>query len=286
MKKILIISEYYAPTQAIASNRWSKIAYYLKKKYDVKITVLTIRRNYSHKESIMGYSLKDYSLKKETQAVDEFIVADYNSFSIFLTRLFAYVRKHILGKNEPNKYLEQYQPADNKKGFTAELKRLYRFSLNVYLNTTYYRDTIRELKNKTERYDYVISTYGPYWPGLVGRYLKKKNKDIVWLADFRDYCIRDYYHSFTNWLHGAYLNLICRRADVVTEVVSGMDVEKYAKEKIRVVSNGYDKYDTVQNENSIKFVFVYTETTTSFERRCRVLYFYFDRLKSISAPYI
>ena len=259
MKKVLIVSEYFAPTQAIASNRWSKIAYYLKKNHDVSIDVLTIRRNYTHKESFMGYSLKDTTLKKETASVDNYIVIDYNCFVVFIALIVDFIKTRILKTNNSYKYNEGGVKYVNKNNinFISNL----RDNLEVFLlNYTRYLDGVKCIKKSVHKYDYVITTYGPYWPNMVGHYIKKRNKNIIWMADFRDYCYRESDTIIQKLFNKIYLKSVCKTSDIVSEVLEGMDVEKFSKTKCVVVSNGYDPTDKKECIQPNKFTFLYTGT--------------------------
>lgn len=259
MKRILIISEYFAPTQAIASNRWSKIAYYLKQQHDVSIDVLTIRRNYTHKESIMGYSLKDDLLKKETKAINKFYVIDYNKFIVFLVLLVDLIKRYILKIDNTNKLNESVLPITSRDRKFKILK-IRDYLEMILLNISNYYGGIKCIKNHVSDYDVVISTYGPYWPNLVGNYIKKKNKNIKWIADFRDYCTRTNYSMLHRYINNIYLKKICKRTDLVYEVIDGMDVECFAKRKIKVLPNGYDPVE-IKNIGTIeKFTILYTGT--------------------------
>ncbi len=65
MKKILIISEFIAPFQAIASIRWTKIAKYLKKNHDAHISVVTIDKRYKGISLHLTQTRIDKLLKKD-----------------------------------------------------------------------------------------------------------------------------------------------------------------------------------------------------------------------------
>ncbi len=259
MKKILIISEYFAPTQAIASNRWSKIAYYLKQQHDVSIDVLTIRRNYSHKESIMGYSLKDDLLKKETKSINKFYVIDYNKFIVFLVLLVDLIKRHVFKVDNTNKLNESVLPITSRNRKYKILK--FRDYLEmILLNISNYYGGVKCIKNHVNEYDVVISTYGPYWPNLVGNYIKKRNKKIKWIADFRDYCTRTNYSNFHRNINNIYLRKISKRTDLIYEVIDGMDVEGFANRKIQVLPNGYDPVEMKNIGPIEKFFVLYTGT--------------------------
>ena len=257
MKRILIISEYFAPTQAIASNRWSKIAYYLKQQHDVCIDVLTIRRNYTHKESIMGYSLKDDLLKKEIKSINKFYVIDYNKLIVFLVLLVDLIKRYILKIDNTNKLNESVLPITSRNR-KFKIYKIRDYLEMILLNISNYYGGIKCIKNYVNDYDVVISTYGPYWPHFVGDYIKKHNNQIVWLADFRDNCTRDNYSKSQKKYNDLYLKKICKNANIVSETESGMDAEMYSKNKIVVFTNGYDPAEERKTYTSSKFSFLYT----------------------------
>ena len=64
---LLIISEYIAPVQAIASIRWTKIAKYLKRdNEEISITVLSNEKNYDNPENLLPLCRKDSLLEQDS----------------------------------------------------------------------------------------------------------------------------------------------------------------------------------------------------------------------------
>lgn len=83
MKKILIICEYIAPVQAIASVRWTKIAKYIKRCHEVEISILTNKKNYDDKQSVVPISIEDPLLKLDLCIFDNMWIADYSKEYIY-----------------------------------------------------------------------------------------------------------------------------------------------------------------------------------------------------------
>ena len=79
--KILIVSEYIAPLQAIASVRWTKIAKYIKKAHpEAKITVLTNQMDFSEDAG----QKRDELLAEDMWAFDEYWQVPKSSQIYFL----------------------------------------------------------------------------------------------------------------------------------------------------------------------------------------------------------
>ncbi|MDZ7795651.1 MAG: hypothetical protein U5N56_00775 [Candidatus Marinimicrobia bacterium] len=50
----------------------------------------------------------------------------------------------------------------------------------------WYYNSIKYIKNKKIKYNYIISTSGPNITHFIAKYAKKINKEAIWISDFRD----------------------------------------------------------------------------------------------------
>ncbi len=158
MKKILIISAFYAPKIHVASNRALAMAKYLKKSgFDVTV--------------ISEFSApRDLGELRKTQ--DQGIEIFYVNGSHFLNRETFFDRPgfvlHKL-KSLKNKLLNFFV-MDDMPGFYQGFKRVLLDS-----DTLHFQD-----------FDFVLSTYAPLSSHLIGWEIKKKFPKVKWIADFRD----------------------------------------------------------------------------------------------------
>ncbi|MBN2853585.1 MAG: glycosyltransferase family 4 protein [Clostridia bacterium] len=118
--------------------------------------------------------------------------------------------------------------------------------------------------------DILYSTSFPYSDHLLGLYVKKKMKNIKWVADFRDEWTNNPYFKYSKFRTSIEKKLekkILANADsLITNTPYMRDnfIESYPfiKDKIAVIPNGYDQEDyhdmSLNHENNHIFTITYT----------------------------
>lgn len=242
--KILIISEYIAPYQAVASIRWTKIIKYLKRNHHIeRIDVVTLDKKTDN------YRIKsDALLENDLKYIDHYYAVPtpmlnmvFNIKKCFQTQL--------NGKQKAGK--------KNRKIRQKVRSLLVYFFTEFYITLSVFRYIRRKIK--IEQYDAVITSYGPKWTHLVGCRLNKKFKNMHWIADFRDQWIREF-----NKINPERLikkaKRICSGADCLLRVNPYLELFESQGQKVVVIPNGYDPEEKLEPEKSEVFRIVYTGT--------------------------
>jgi glycosyltransferase involved in cell wall biosynthesis len=125
-------------------------------------------------------------------------------------------------------------------------------------------------KIKSEKFDIVISTGGPYSVHRVGLGLKKKYPNIKWIVDWRDLWTRHHefkgFFLFWPWeyllerqFHGL-ANLIVTVSPPLAQILKGI-----TKTRVEVIYNGFDfddyrQIESIPRKNNTKFTIRFTGT--------------------------
>lgn len=233
MKRILVISELFYPTNRIGALRPSKICKFLiEKGYDVDIiTAYPAQGIYESKNS------KVYSIYKTT-------------FS-------------------PNISIQETRWKKINNNFVNQLRYFKRTFFFYLKEKKYTRKVFKLFKNEIlniENYDACFTTYGPISSVLIGLKLKKRYHIKNWICDFRDPIAGKMCSMFMYPFYKHLQNQSCKYADKIVAVSNGylqrICKDKYQK-KAYMIPNGYDvsdkNYSFVQYRKN-KFVLTYVGT--------------------------
>ena len=265
--KLLVICENIAPQRGISTIRWTKISKYIKlnNPKDVTVDILTTKKNFDDKNSVVPISGKDELLEK-----DLIYFNDYYAVPIKRGLNFAYrIRKKNIG--DDGRFVSSKETVN--KGVKTHLKRTLRKGFNAYYNFLAYHYTSSFIINHAKSYDAVISSYDPLWPHMTASKLKRINKNIVWLADFRDPCglCRDDLPGIAKW-HKPFVKVICRHADAAIKVASFVTTSTPKKVKQIVISNGFDPEEYVAPKEPKRFTLVFTGTIYGRQRDFGIIF--------------
>ena len=228
--KILIVSTFFPPENSIASFRpyswakwWSKAGH--------KVTVLTT--------------------EKEVSSND--LHKDLSGFNIIELPLPHFFRKNRSVSNE-NHVIEQkvLQTIPENKNFIKRILLWYMKKTGCFNSrfpslTDFWAINARKAVNPFD-YDAVISTGGPYSVHFVADYLKKKNTELIWCVDWRDYW------TLSAECHGSILfrwweklkdKSFLNHANFVTTVSDQFrdNFQFLTQTKVYTIYNGYDPDD-------------------------------------------
>lgn len=267
MKKILIVTEYFAPNNEIAAVRTTKLAKYFKLKGN-HVGVVT--------RSLRFYEIVDPILHKELKYIDEYVAINVESM---ITKNFI---RNQLGSSEGN--LSEHNVNIANKAISKLLSSLLMFylktkfsgSFDLYLCRQFIRKTRKYIKRLSRQYDVILTSSGPFSVNILGDIAKRKNPDIMWIADFRDPLINSFPWETRIKYYLTVHNIITERADVITGV-SDICVENFKdcfKGRIDIISNGFDEddlsgIDVIRNE---KFVFTYAGTLYHGKQNLSVIF--------------
>jgi len=256
MKKVLIIADWFAPENEIASIRTTKLAKYLNI-LGHEITVAT--------KTIDESKIKDSLLEKDMTYLHEVIRTERGMVFRFLWNLGPFISARLIHR-ERNGNQEAAQESNRSKSKSGFLKpiwqRMTHFVLG-YFDKLYSKKVFSTLKNSD--YDIVISTYGEFAPHLIAAKLKATHKSkIKWIADFRDPVFSSLRTTNMESDLRGYFKKVAREADAITAVSQGI-LEVHEQDLFQegnVITNGFDLDDIkpiapIKFENEIiNFVYV------------------------------
>lgn len=233
MKKILIVSPYFAPENSVASIRFTKIAKYLiKMGYDVEIIYTQMDANL----------VVDKTLEKELPIFKKRVRINYPK------RLYYGIKKRMGTENAKNRPVLK----DQNKVKNGKLNEMVIWTYVHLCNLMLGRRYIRYIKSKKKKYDVVISTFIPVSSHMLGHYMKKKGLCTTWIADFRDSISMLCESKLAVSIIQKYTMRKIKNADYVTTVSQGCaemlidEAKAYGQDlsgKMHVISNGYDAAD-------------------------------------------
>ncbi len=265
MKNILIISEFIAPFQTIGSIRWTKIAKYLKKMYDVNISILTLNKQFKGVDPDLTLTKIDDLLKKDLIYFDEYQMVPGGKL------LYMYFKTKNFVRMKKRKKLRSVCDKENDVSFTQNKKSYKRKFYEGMIKADAYLAELRQyltahqisrfLKDKDLRkYNVMISSYGPVWTHLVAEKIKVDHPDICWLADFRDIYASEHDSRSAFERHKRFTAEHCGRADYLIRVSDKQELYQARSQKIMTISNGYDPDEALEPLSPSRFKVVYTGT--------------------------
>ena len=248
-QRVLLVSYYYAPQNAIGAVRPTKLAKYLTR-MGYEVTVLCGKPYSTARDPVLANDMagvhavravRERSLLRwwkergmqtsSTPTLPEraALPAQGVSHEGMQAKATAYQTK-------PNSSVPATPPQSGK----SKLDSLYLW-LAFCADAAFARACVRELLLMGEHYDVVISSYGPLSVHTIARWAKRLGIAQRWIADFRDEATVPF-----SWLKGylkRYILRVRKHADAITAVSLGflqmMELENFGQ----VVPNGYDRED-------------------------------------------
>lgn len=253
MKKILVITPFYAPENCIASVRFTKISKYLHK-MGYHVSVLCCDKLATDKEDLI--------LADDSKSVDQIYRLPVISIQQKLEKLYIKFRKNneIQGKNKKNNNESQEKTGKKSAFEQVTSSKLYQivaeewsYLMDIALGRSFIK-FVKKNKKELGEFDCVISTYGPMPSHILGRYMQKHGLCKKWIADYRD-VIYDTLRSENVVVRKKKRKIadMCLHADYVTAVSDNMirRLDEYCrtyrkksiKNKAICISNGFDAAD-------------------------------------------
>ncbi|GMQ24900.1 glycosyltransferase family 4 protein [Algoriphagus sp. oki45] len=232
-RRVLIITYYWPPSGGSGVQRWLKFAKYLPEA-GWEPVIFTPENP--------DFDLQDHSLEKEIPYHLEVI-----KFPIWEPyQLFSKVKRK--SKTHPGRLLEQ-----KERGVLEKIAIWARANLLVPDPRVFWvKPSVKFLTDLAQsgQFQAIITTGPPHSMHLIGRDLKRKT-GLPWIADFRD-----------PWSHWEFLDTlpmtsrvrkkhqlleetVLKEADAVLTISTTfqMDLEKLAKRKVHLLTNGFDPSD-------------------------------------------
>jgi len=228
LKRILIVSYYFGPQNAIGAVRPTKLAKYLVR-MGHEVTVIC---------GIGMTSLKDPTLERDMRELkDVHVVREWNPLRAWKARKREQAVLSGASKSAaaPKEEAPKTPPLLHR---AADAAYLYLWWL---ADRSFAHRAVRELRRLKGPYDAVFSSYAPFSVHEIAREAKRQGIARKWIADFRD----EVNLSF-GWQAGRkarYMRMLRREADVLTAVSQGFLEMMDFQDVGRVLSNGYDRED-------------------------------------------
>lgn len=261
MKRILMICNYFAPRNEIASIRITKFAKYLiEAGYEVE--VVTENPGTDTKDTMLLEGVRDIPVHYAEKG------AGYLALERFYNKFVKpFSDKKYADLSSPKRYYidkitgrREFLPFTVAYPFWGTLDHI----LFVSRQKSLFRSVKKYLRENAGRYDVCFSSYGEHFSHFCGLYVKKLYPHIRWIADFRDPVyqvkfnpapVKAYAKSFEN---KAFQN--CDAIVAVTRGILQLIPEKY-RSKACELTNGFDACDrrpAMPSSGLSKFSFCYT----------------------------
>ena len=260
MKQVLIVSMNFAPDNNIAAIRPTKIAKYLKLTGNYKISVIT--------SNSFG---KDALHTDLINLVDFMHIVNkpflFNKLLSGIVKIFSRITCPINSEVVPSQTI--YNNNSIKSGIGHWL--------TLFEDYLYYCSAKKTVRRKLlYEFDVLFSTYGPYSSHWIARYIKRKNRKVFWIADFRDPVKTALTPPLFKTYARNFAKRICNNANVATSVSQGFlshvllpDIPKY------IITNVFDTDDvtiTANSKSNNRFALVYTGTLYGGKRSMSVVF--------------
>jgi len=269
-KNILIISYSYPPSNAPAAQRPFSIAKYIdKEKFNV--TVITC----SNPESSLGFDDKYSNILEGVKIISIKDLINSTTITTF--------RKN--NNIEQNKNL--------KTTFKGAIFKVLNYMiipdrvLFWYINVIRYLNKNTSLINET---NIVLSTSPAFSNHLIAKFIKKKNKSIKWIADFRDFHFlktTENKKDLKSLINQNLENSIIKKSDIITFISQSMknvysEHFNSSMNKMFTIYNGFDNEDldtsNINNTQNSKLSIFYSGSFYSGLRSPKPLLEIIDKL--------
>ena len=244
MKKVLILTYYWPPSGGAGVQRWLKFVKYMRE---------------------FGFEPVVYTAENgEMPVIDDSLAKDIpQGMAILKTPIWEPYTfyKRFIGRKKEDKINASFLNENKKAGITEKISVWIRGNFFIPDARKFWiKPSISYLDDyiKKNKIDIIISSGPPHSMHLIALGLKKKNKDIKWVADFRDpWTNIDFYEKLmlTKWAdnkhHKQELSVL-QHADKVISVGQTMSNEFLAMyqrsggkdlTKFKVITNGFDDDD-------------------------------------------
>ena len=237
MNKVLIITYYWPPSGGAGVQRWLKFSKYLPE-FGWEPVILTVDPRYA------AFAVTDNSLIDDIPS----------SLRVYSTPATDYFR--IYGKNRSK---------IPSAGFANSLNNTLKEKVLRFIRGNFFIPDPRKGWNKfafkkacelieSEGINHVITTSPPHSTQLIGLKIRKKYKNIKWIADLRDpwtdiYYYNQFYHtSIAKHIDSGLERRVLTNADRIITVGESLKSSfslkvKGIENKTEVITNGYDEDD-------------------------------------------
>lgn len=251
-KKVLIITYYWPPAGGPGVQRWLKFAQYLPE-FGIEPIIYTPENP--------SYPILDESLSNEVspdlKVVKTKIWEPYQIAEKLNPKSQAYKAGHF-EKAENQSFLTKVSVFVRGNFFIPDARQYW-----VEPSFRYLSKYLKENDIET-----IITTGPPHSMHLIGLKLKKANRKLTWLADFRDPWTQISYHSelklmrFAQKSHEILESKVLEMADAViaTSLTDAENYKKLGAGRVEVITNGFEEKEFIQSFKiqNLKFKITYS----------------------------
>jgi len=255
MKKILIVAEYFAPNNHIASIRTTKLAKYFKL-HGYYIGVVS--------RKLRDHEFVDPILLRNLKYVDENFTVNESWLMQKVFWVYNKLKKSKVRKEVTSKTINKATKNDPSSILFSILRLFFTNSYQFYAAKSYSRKAKKQIRKICHQYDVILTSCGPFSANILGIFAKITNPNIQWIADFRDPPIIDFRLKKHLLYHDLIKDEVIKLADAITGV-SDFCIESFKdgfKKKIVTICNGFDEEDinNIKVEKNIKFSLTFVGT--------------------------
>ena len=214
----------------------TKMAKYLNQDHAATIDVLTRKKTESNTVSF-----------DNTAFVHEFYYAEEAPFS---QKLIALYKKHSFSDAYTETRRKEINAINqgNKPSIISTckiwLRSVFAVAWSSFTARAYMRPAYKLIKEN--RYDCIISSFGPEASHYIGRKIKQHNPNTLWIADYRDPLYSgEATKGFLAYWAKTFACRITKEADAITTVSEGFVdcLGLRGRNNVYVITNGYDRDD-------------------------------------------
>jgi glycosyltransferase involved in cell wall biosynthesis len=235
--KVLIITYYWPPSGGAGVQRWFKFAKYLPE-FGWEPVVLTINPDYAAypvTDSSLTYELPSGLEVHKTKATDFFALYKKDKSKIptagFASNLDNSFKGKLLRFTRGNFFIPDPRKGWNRFAFVKACELI-----------------------ESSGIEHIVTTSPPHSTQLIGLKLKRKYPHIKWIADLRDPWTDIYYYDLfyptfiSRAIDRSYEKNVLLKSDAIITVGNNLakafiDKQNEIRDKIHVISNGYDEED-------------------------------------------
>lgn len=255
MKKVLIITYYWAPSGGAGVQRWVKFAKYLRS-FGWEPVVYTPQNP--------EYPALDHSLEKDVppdmEVIKTPIWEPYNIYRNLMGKKNEPINAGFISENKKSGWKEQFSIWIRGNFFIPDPRRFW-----VKPSVKFLKKYISE-----NQIDAIVTSGPPHSMHLIGLGLKKFSPTLPWLADFRDpWTNIDFYDDLhltkiSNHIHHRLEKKVVSSADVVVVVSKSMKEEflRLHPKRIEMIPNGFDEEDFRTNKTELDEKFTISHVGT------------------------
>ena len=261
MKKIIIISECFAPNNKIAAIRTTKLAKYFKLKQNYNITVIS--------RALRNDEIVDPILSEDLKYVDNHIIVGHSKY---MKNLFK-IRERLIKVKHTKIDTTVSASTGSRRSKKTIRSNLINSRLGLYIRVKF-NEIIEDLEQKdfirlayrqvgeNLDFDLILSSHDPYSSHMIASKIKRNNPEKLWIADFRDPVLNPFTPEGKLGFYKSYIKNVSKNADVFTGVTKAClkGFEKQQMKQCYVICNGFDRDDlkNVEIVSNSQFTLTYT----------------------------